>query len=185
VLGRGLEGRRDEVVISTKFGYTFDPVTKQASGTNATAEYVRAACRASLRRLRTDYIDLYFLHIWSAAPEEAEEAAAALDDLRSEGLIRAYGWSTDLLECARMYAPRSGCIAIQHDLNVFDDAPELLALCADEDLASINRTPLAMGLLTGKFTEDSRLSNEDVRGAGPETAPKAYPLSAARRRSSR
>jgi aryl-alcohol dehydrogenase-like predicted oxidoreductase len=166
VLGRALEGRRGEVVISTKFGYTFDAATKQASGTDATAEYIRAACRASLRRLGTDYIDLYFLHIWSAPPEAAEEAAAALDDLRAEGLIRAYGWSTDVLECARLYAPRPGCTAIEHDLNVFDDAPELLALCAESDLASVNRTPLAMGLLSGKFNSDSRLTEDDVRGAG-------------------
>jgi aryl-alcohol dehydrogenase-like predicted oxidoreductase len=166
VLGRALEGRRDEVVISTKFGYTFDTATKQASGTNATAEYVRAACKASLRRLRTDHIDLYLLHIWSAPPEEAEEAAAALDDLRAEGLIRAYGWSTDMIDCARLYAPRPGCTAIEHDLNILDDAPELLALCAESDLASVTRTPLAMGLLSGKFRPDSRLSQDDVRGAG-------------------
>jgi aryl-alcohol dehydrogenase-like predicted oxidoreductase len=166
VLGRGLEGRRHEVVISTKFGYTFDAATKHASGTNASAEYVRTACHESLRRLRTDYIDLYFLHIWSMPPAEAEIAAAALDDLRTDGLIRAYGWSTDLVACARRYAERPGCTAIQHDLNVFDDAPELLALCADHDLASVNRTPLAMGLLSGKFDADSRLSRNDVRGAG-------------------
>lgn len=166
VLGRALEGRRDEVVISTKFGYTFDPATKQASGTNANADYVRAACEASLRRLRTDYIDLYFLHIWSLPSEDAEEAAAALDDLRNEGLIRAYGWSTDVLKCARLYASRPGCTAIQHDLNVFEDAVDLLALCTKEDVASVNRTPLAMGILTGKFTADSRLSKDDVRGAG-------------------
>jgi aryl-alcohol dehydrogenase-like predicted oxidoreductase len=166
VLGRAIEGRRGEVVISTKFGYMFDAATRQASGTNATAEYLRAACRASLRRLRTDYIDLYFLHIWSAPPEEAEEAAGALDDLCAEGVIRAYGWSTDVLECARLYASRPGCTAIEHNLNVFDDAPELLKLCTESNLASVNRTPLAMGLLSGKFRADSRLAKDDVRGAG-------------------
>ena len=129
ILGRALEGRRDQVVISTKFGYTFDPRTKEARGTNSSAEYVSRACRESLRRLRTDHIDLYFLHIWDAPPEDAEIAAVALDDLRNEGLIRAYGWSTDLVDLATLYAPRPGCTAIQHDLNVFDDAPELLALC--------------------------------------------------------
>jgi aryl-alcohol dehydrogenase-like predicted oxidoreductase len=167
VLGRALAGgRRGDVVISTKFGYCFDPVTKQASGTNASSEYVRSACLESLRRLRTDYVDVYFLHIGSAPPEEAEAAAATLDDLRSEGLIRAYGWSTDLVELARLYAPRAGCTAIMHDLNVFDDAPELLALCAGQNLASVNRTPLAMGLLSGKFDAETRMSRDDVRGAG-------------------
>ena len=166
ILGRAIEGRRHEVVISTKFGNTFDAMTKQVSGTNASAAYVRLACEQSLRRLGTDYIDLYFLHIWSAPPEEAEIAAAALDDLLDEGLIRAYGWSTDLVDCAQLYARRPGCAAIQHVLNVFDDAPELLALCDQYDLASVNRTPLAMGLLSGKFDSSSRLSRDDVRGAG-------------------
>ena len=166
ILGRAIEGRRHEVVISTKFGNTFDAMTKQVSGTNASAAYVRLACEQSLRRLGTDYIDLYFLHIWSAPPEEAEIAAAALDDLLDEGLIRAYGWSTDLVDCAQLYARRPGCAAIQHVLNVFDDAPELLALCDQYDLASVNRTPLAMGLLSGKFDSSSRLPRDDVRGAG-------------------
>jgi aryl-alcohol dehydrogenase-like predicted oxidoreductase len=166
VLGRALQGRRHDVVISTKFGYTFDAATRQASGTNASAGYIRSACQDSLRRLRTDYIDLYLLHIWSAPPKQAETAADALDRLRNEGLIRAYGWSTDQLDCARLYAPRPGCTAIEHDLNVLDDAPELLALCEDHNLASVNRSPLAMGLLTGKFNTTSRLPSDDVRGAG-------------------
>src|SRR6266536_595243 len=166
VLGRALAGHRSEVVVSTKFGYTFDPETKQASGTNASAAYVRAACEASLRRLGTDYIDLYQLHIWSLPQEEAEEAAGALENRRREGKIRAYGWSTDDLDCARLFATRPGCSAIEHDLNVLDDAPELIQLCEQNDLASIDRTPLAMGLLSGKFETDVRLPRDDVRGAG-------------------
>jgi aryl-alcohol dehydrogenase-like predicted oxidoreductase len=166
ILGRALAGRRNEVVISTKFGYTFDSATKTSLGTNTTAAYVRAACEASLRRLDTDYVDLYFLHVWSLPAGEAEDVAGTLDDLREEGLIRAYGWSTDDLDCARRFAKRANCTAIQHDLNVFDDAPELLALCAESDLASVNRTPLAMGLLSGKFQADSHLPSSDVRGAG-------------------
>jgi aryl-alcohol dehydrogenase-like predicted oxidoreductase len=168
VLGRALAGHRDEVVISTKFGYTFEPGTKHASGTNASAAYVRKACEASLQRLGTDYIDVYHLHIWSLRHEDAEEAAGALDGLRREGMIRAYAWSTDDLNCARLFANRPGCTAIQHDLNVFDDASELIQLCEQNDLASINPTPLAMGLLSGKFDRNAQLPRDDVRGAGHE-----------------
>jgi aryl-alcohol dehydrogenase-like predicted oxidoreductase len=168
VLGRALEGRRDEVVIATKFGYTFDAATRSGTGTDASPAYVHKACRDSLRRLRTDVIDLYQLHIWSLPLAQAEEVAGVLEELRAEGLIRAYGWSTDDLDCARLFAERPSCSTIQHDLNVLDDAPALLDLCEEHDLASINRTPLAMGFLSGKFTADSRLPADDVRGAGHE-----------------
>jgi aryl-alcohol dehydrogenase-like predicted oxidoreductase len=168
VLGRALGGHRSEVVISTKFGYTFDPETKQASVTNPSAAYVRAACEASLGRLGTDYIDLYHLHIGSLPQEEAEAVADALEDLRREGKIRGYGWSTDDLGCARLFTKRPGCTAIQHELNVLEDAPELIRLCEQHDLASIDRSPLAMGLLSGKFNGNVRLPHDDVRGAGHE-----------------
>jgi aryl-alcohol dehydrogenase-like predicted oxidoreductase len=171
VLGRALAGHRSEVVISTKFGHTFDPATKVADGTNASPAYVRAACEASLRRLGCDYIDLYHLHIWSLPRQQAEETAGALEDLRRAGLIGAYGWSTDDLDCARLFAAQPGCTAIQHNLNVFDDAPELILLCEQNDLASINRTPLAMGLLTGKFDASARLPRDDVRGSGHDWVP--------------
>jgi len=59
VLGKALAGRRDQVVVATKFGNTFDEDTRQATGADASPEYIRAACEASLRRLNTDYIDLY------------------------------------------------------------------------------------------------------------------------------
>jgi aryl-alcohol dehydrogenase-like predicted oxidoreductase len=118
-------------------------------------------------RLRRQ-VGLYHVHIWSLPEEQAEEAADALDSLHREGKIRAYGWSTDDVDCARLFAKRPGCAAIQHNLNVLDDAPELIQLCEQNDLASINRTPLAMGLLSGKFDGNDQLPRDDVRGAGHE-----------------
>jgi aryl-alcohol dehydrogenase-like predicted oxidoreductase len=171
VLGRALERRRSEVVVSTKFGHTFDPEAKRVSGTDASTTYIRAACEGSLRRLRTDYIDLYQIHIWSLPQAEAEEALGALEGLKQEGKIRAYGWSTDDLDCACRIAKWPGCTAIEHALNVLDDAPELIRLCEQSDLASIDRSPLAMGLLSGKFNGRERLPIDDVRGAGHEWVP--------------
>jgi len=127
------------------------------------------ACQASLWRLGLERIDLYQLHIWSLPQAQAEEVAETLEQLVTEGLIRAYGWSTDDLRCARLFAPKPGCTSIQMDLNVFKDATDLLAVCDEHDLASINRAPLAMGLLSGKFGPDSKLPENDVRGQlGPE-----------------
>ncbi|GAA4094935.1 MULTISPECIES: aldo/keto reductase [Actinomadura] len=168
VLGDALKGRRDRAVISTKFGFRYDSATKEVAGTDTSPAYARRACEASLRRLGTDYIDLYLLHVGSVPQPVAEDLADALDDLCREGLIRSYGWSTWDPDCARLFATRPNCAAVEHTLNVFDDAPAMLDVCRRHDLASINISPLAMGMLTGKFTADSRLPADDVRGAGHE-----------------
>ncbi len=167
VLGRALSGRRDEVVIATKFGYTFDTGQRAITGEDASPGYIRQACQASLRRLGTDRIDLYQLHIGDLPAAQAQEVAGTLDGLVSEGLARAYGWSTDDPGRAAAFAGHSPCAAIQHDLNVLADAPDMLALCDSLGLASINRTPLAMGLLSGKYSAASQLPADDVRAAQP------------------
>lgn len=167
VLGRALAGRRDEVVIATKFGRTFDESTRRITGSDASSATIRPACEASLRRLGTDRIDLYQLHLGDYDPGAAAEVRDVLEDLVSDGLIRAYGWSTDDPERARVFAEGPHCAAVQHELNVLRDAGPMLALCDAEGLASVNRTPLAMGLLTGKFDGASRLPGDDIRGDPP------------------
>jgi aryl-alcohol dehydrogenase-like predicted oxidoreductase len=166
VLGEALGADRDSVAIATKFGNTFDEGSGRITGADASPAYIRRACEASLRRLQTDRIDLYQLHIGNLERAEAEAAAATLEELCDEGLIRAYGWSTDDSERAGWWAPGAHCATVQHHLNVLEDAPEMLALCEREELASINRGPLAMGLLSGKFDSASRLPSDDVRGSG-------------------
>ena len=81
----------------------------------------------------------------------------------SEGKIRWYGWSTDDVERARFFAEGPHCAVIEHRLNVLLDAPEILALCEKLDLGSINRIPLLMGVLTGKYTPDHLPPDDDVR----------------------
>src|SRR5688572_14108996 len=86
-----------------------------------------------------------------------------LESLVSEGKIRYYGWSTDSVEGARVFADGKHCVSIQHDLNVILDAPEMLALCEELDLASVNRSALARGALSGKYSNDSVFPQNDVR----------------------
>ena len=167
VLGQALAGRREQAVIATKFGFTYDEAKKELLGTNVSPEYISWACEQSLRRLGTDYIDLYQLHC-GASPEEVEAILDTLENLMAAGKIRAYAWSTDSHEEAALFAGRPGCIAVQHELNVLHDTPAMLALCEAEKLASINRTPLAYGFLSGKFTADTVISADDFRGAGHE-----------------
>lgn len=167
VLGRALAGHRDEVVIATKFGCTFDTGQRAITGQDASPGYIHRACRASLRRLGTDRIDLYQLHLGDLPANQAQEVAGTLDGLVADGLIRGYGWSTDDPQRAAAFADGGHCTAIQHELNVLADTPAMLAVCDTFDLASINRSPLAMGLLTGKYDAASQLPADDVRAAQP------------------
>ncbi len=164
VLGGALAGRRDQVVIATKFGNTWNEATQEGTGPNATPDYIRSACDASLKRLDTDYIDLYQFHLNGFGPEGAEEVRETLEGLVAAGKIRAYGWSTDYPDRARVFAQGPHCAAIQVELNVIDDAADILAVCDEFNLAAINRGPLAMGLLTGKYQPGTTLPEDDVRG---------------------
>ena len=166
VVGKAIAGRRSSVVVSTKFGYFGNEATKTLHGVNLDPGYVERACEASLKRLNTDYIDLYLLHVWEIGLTQIGPVCDALDRLVEKGKIRAYGWSTDLVDGAAAFAKRPNCSAIEHDMNVFFDAPEMVNLCEANRLASVNRSPLAMGMLSGKFTTGSVLPKDDVRGAG-------------------
>lgn len=156
VLGDALRGRRDGVVIATKFA-GFAP------------EYVRHACEQSLRRLQTDHIDLYQFHLNDYGPDGADTVREVLEELVTAGKIRWYGWSTDSPDRARVFAAGPHCAAVQVQLNVLDDAPQMLSVCQEYDLAAINRGPLAMGLVTGKYTAGSDpLPDDDIRRLTPE-----------------
>jgi aryl-alcohol dehydrogenase-like predicted oxidoreductase len=169
VLGRALAGRRDEVVIATKFGNLSDPDTREVTGSDGTPDGVRRQLEASLRRLGTDHVDLYQLHLGDFPTDQALELIPVLDELVGRGDLRAYGWSTDFPERATAFARASAnVVAIQHDFSVLKDSAGVLAVCEHLGLASINRGPLAMGLLTGKYTAASTLGADDVRGIAPE-----------------
>lgn len=168
VLARALKGRRDKVVIATKFGNTFDEATKQTGAGNASPAYIRQACESSLRRLDTDYIDLYQFHINGYPAEDAAPVRDTLEEMVKEGKIRYYGWSTDFPERAAVFAEGKHCAAIQHDLNVIADNAPLLAFIEAHGLASINRGPLGMGLLSGKYDANTLLAADDIRGKSPD-----------------
>ncbi len=163
VVGRALEGNRDQVVVATKFGQVFDETARQVRGYDVTPEHIRRACDASLRRLNTDVIDLYQLHVKEVDLQQAKIVRDTLEELVAAGKIRYYGWSTDDAASARAFAEGAHCIAIQQRLNIFEGDAETLAVCEQLNLASINRSPLAMGLLSGKFDKDTKFGADDVR----------------------
>ncbi|MEO5805843.1 aldo/keto reductase [Devosia sp.] len=166
ILGQALAGRRADVVIATKFGFTYDASRKALLATDVSPTYIEQALAASLQRLGTDYLDLYQIHVGDLADSVADATGEALERQVALGKIRAWGWSTDSAAAAGRMTKFPHFTAVQQELNVFHDGPDLLALCAQENLASLNRSPLAMGMLTGKFSVQSRLAASDVRAAG-------------------
>ncbi|SCL37874.1 Predicted oxidoreductase [Micromonospora rhizosphaerae] len=166
VLARALADRRDRAVIATKFGNRSDETTRRWSGTDAGPAYAVTSLEESLRRLGTDHVDLYQLHLGDLPASAALDLVDTLEALVTQGKIRAYGWSTDNPSSARAFAEAGPhCAAIQHDESVLKDNADMLALCDALDLASLNRGPLAMGLLTGSTRAIGR---NDVRGVAPE-----------------
>ena len=164
VLARAVSGRRSQVVIATKFNAVFDEGTRQVTGADISPQGIRTACEDSLRRLDTDYIDLYQFHDNGFPAENAAPVRETLENLVQAGKIRAYGWSTDFVDRAGVFAQGPKCTSIQLQLNVLDDNPAMIAFCEQHNLAAINRGPLAMGLLTGKYTPTTQVSADDVRG---------------------
>jgi aryl-alcohol dehydrogenase-like predicted oxidoreductase len=167
VLGRALGKRRADVVVATKWGNVFDEETRTLTGGDDSPAYARRALTASLRRLDTDHVDLYQLHLSDADPERAAQLRDVCEEFVREGLIRAYAWSTDDPARAAVFAEGEHCAAVQHAANVLQDAPEMFALCEELGLASINRSPLAMGLLTGKQAAGRALEAGDIRNTPP------------------
>lgn len=152
-LGRAVAGRRRDVIIATKFG---KPMDEHRQG--ARPEYVRQAAEDSLRRLGTDYIDLYQLH--APDPEvPVAETLGALDELRRRGLVREVGCSNftvDQLREAEQAARRSETVrftSVQNEYSLLHRDPErdVLPECERAGIAFIPYFPLASGLLTGKY----------------------------------
>jgi len=166
VLGAALKGRRDEAIIATKFGFTYDEAKRALISIDVSPGYIEWANARSLKRLVVETIDLYQIHPGDLTDDQADAAAEALEKLAEAGRIKAWGWSTDNAQAARRLLDYPHFAAVQQELNVLHDGPEMLTLCAEAGLASLNRSPLAMGLLSGKFTTASRLPGSDVRGAG-------------------
>ena len=161
ILGEALRDRRDGIVVATKFGEY--PMPDQEDPWSLDVGSVERSCEASLRHLGVKCIDLYLLHRRDYPLERAPALMDVLEDLVRAGKICYYGWSTDDVERARLFARGEHCIAIEHRLNVFNDNGAMLDLCREQDLASLNRVPLLMGVLTGRWSPETKLEKGDPR----------------------
>jgi len=169
VLGQALGHRRPEVLIGTKFGYQVDEETQQVDyydndiNSDKVVANIRQECEASLRRLNTDYIDLYQFHVNEYDVEKSIMVREVLEDLVSEGKIRFYGWSTENPQAARTFVEGKHCVAIQHTLNVVLDTPKMIAICHEFNQTSLVRNALGKGFLTGKYNAGSKFAENDLR----------------------
>jgi len=167
IVGKAIRGRREEVLIATKCGLTFPASKNDPPARCLTRKFILRECEASLRRLQTDRIDLYQCH-WPDPATPIEETMGALQTLREQGKITAIGLSN--FGCEEMAAARAcGPIqALQPPFSLLTPhaAEELIPYCREHRIAVLPYSPLAKGLLTGKFAAGMKFS--DVRSRDPE-----------------
>lgn len=158
VLGEVLEGRRADVVIATKFGSDLHGANGPDWGARGSRRYVRRAVEASLRRLRTDHIDLYQLH-WPDPHTPIAETLAALTELVAEGKVRYIGssnlaaWQVTDAEWTARTAGTERFVSAQNHYNLLERGveAELVPACRRHGIGVLPYFPLASGLLTGKY----------------------------------
>lgn len=171
VLGRALaelpQAVRDEITVATKFGLQFDEETRSGDGEDLSPAAVRRACHASLRRLGADSIGLYQMHPGGTTTEVSREVVGVLDELVAEGLVREFGTSADDPDVQAVFAESSNARTVQSQVNVFGRQDAVLTAADEHGFAVLARSPLAMGLLTGKYDVTNRPADDDVRRDTP------------------
>lgn len=165
LLAKALKDRPDALIV-TKIGVGIDEARKQLSFDPFTPDLVTPAVDGCLSRLERDRIDLLLLHVNDMPIAEAEAVFDELDRLKDAGKLRAYGWSTDHSKSASSVASRDNFKAVEYVMNVFFDAPRMQKVVQDDGLLSLIRSPLAMGLLTGKYDQNTVMALDDVRASG-------------------
>ncbi len=158
-VGKALRKVRKEVILATKFGYL-----PNEGGLNGRPEYVKQACDASLKRLGTDYIDLYYLHrIDPQVP--VEETVGVMSDLVSEGKVRYLGLSeVSVKSLKRAYAIHP-ITALQSEYSIWvrDIETKIMAACRELNIAMVPYSPLGRGFLTGKLNSPEQFGEKDYR----------------------
>jgi aryl-alcohol dehydrogenase-like predicted oxidoreductase len=170
LVGKALAGIRDKVVLATKFGFVRDPDGTRR-GVNGKPEYVRAACEASLKRLGTDHIDLYYQHrVDPGVP--IEDTVGAMADLVKAGKVRYLGLSEAGLETIRRAHAVHPIAALQTEYSLWSRDPEdaLLPLLAELGIGYVAYSPLGRGFLAGRFKTLEDLDPTDFRRTSPRFA---------------
>ncbi len=162
LIGQALSQRSDLVLIS-KIGLEFDETSEQLIGEDLNPRNVNPSIDACLKRLKRDHIDLMLLHPNTVPLDAAYEIFDAMELAVQAGKIGGFGWSTDFPHNINAMAQRDRFLAVEHAMNVFVPAKTVRETVSAHGLWSLVRSPLAMGLLSGKYTADVRLTADDIR----------------------
>jgi aryl-alcohol dehydrogenase-like predicted oxidoreductase len=175
LLGEALAPIRNQVVIATKFGFDIDPITgMRGMGTNSRPEQIKAAVEGSLKRLRTDHIDLLFQHrVDPAVP--IEDVAGAVKDLVAAGKVRHFGLSEAGVHTIRRAHAVLPLAAVQSEYSMFWRGPEveLLATLEELGIGFVPFSPLGAGFLTGKIEASTQFDPTDFRSFVPRFSAEA------------
>jgi aryl-alcohol dehydrogenase-like predicted oxidoreductase len=175
LIGEALEPIREQVVIATKFGFDIDPETgKRGPGTNSRPGHIKAAAEACLKRLRTDYIDLFYQHrVDPNVP--IEEVAGAVKELIAEGKVRHFGLSEAGVGTIRKAHAVQPVTALQSEYSLFWRGPEddMLPVLEELGIGFVPFSPLGAGFLTGQIDENTKFDPSDFRKHVPRFSPEA------------
>ena len=176
LVGEALAPFRDQVVIATKFGFNIDPdgTQHQTPPLNSRPEHIKQVAEASLKRLKTDYIDLFYQHrVDPNVP--TEDVAGAVKELIHEGKVRHFGLSEAGIEAIRRAHTVQPVTALQSEYSLWWREPEAEILPALEELGIgfVPFSPLGKGFLTGKIDENTTFDSTDFRNTVPRFSPDA------------
>jgi len=164
LLGTALRNKPDAYIV-TKIGMAIDEASKKITGDEVAPETVLPAIERSLGRLDRDHIDLVLLHLNDLPVEQASAIFDEMEKAQAAGKIRGYGWSTDFPDLAAAMKGRANFVAIEHAMNVLTDAPRMQELVQSNEWFALIRSPLAMGLLSGKYQAGQTMPSDDIRAA--------------------
>jgi aryl-alcohol dehydrogenase-like predicted oxidoreductase len=168
LVGKAIRGRREQVVVATKFGIVRDPNNPAARGFSGKPEYVRASCEGSLRRLGIETIDLYYLHrVDPATP--IEDTVGEMAQLVKEGKVRHLGLSEAGPQTLRRAAKVHPITALQSEYSLWSREPEdeVLGVCRELGIGFVAYSPLGRGFLTGQIKKFEDLAADDYRRVSP------------------
>ena len=168
LVGKAIRGRRDHIILATKFGIVRDPRDPQTRAVNGKPDYVRKSCEDSLKRLGLDHIDLYYQH--RVDPETPiEETVGAMAELVKEGKIRHIGLSEASVQTLRRAYGVHPITALQTEYSLWtrDPEDEILPTCRELGIGFVAYSPLGRGFLTGRFQKPSDLPEDDYRRFSP------------------